>query len=86
MEDIFRGSAFGGEVLDVSVDGSDGSDGSSGGGSGFGVSDLLRAVISLGFSGGLRGVTFVSAVSLFTASKAKSFSDASSSISRRELL
>ena len=89
LEDVFSGSSFSGEILDVGIDGDDGSDGGSGscgGDRGFGVSDLLRTVIPLGFSRGLRGATFVSAVSLFTASKAKSLSDALSSISRRELL
>ena len=89
LEDVFGGSPFSGEILDVSVDGGDGSDGGSGGcggDRGFGVSDLLRTVISLGFSSGLRGATFISAMSLFTASKAKSLPYASGSISRRELL
>ena len=89
MEDVFGGPSFSGEILDVGINGGDGSDGGNGGCRGdrsFGVSDLLRMIISLGFSGGLRGATFVSAVSLFTASKAKSLSDALSSISRRELL
>ena len=73
LEDVFGGPSFSGEILDVGINGGDGSNGGSGGcrgDRGFGVPDLLRAVISLGFSRGLRGATFVSAVSLFAASKA----------------
>ena len=89
LEDVFSGSSFSGEILDVGIDGGDGNDGGGGGcgdDRGFGIPDLLRTVISLGFSRGLRGATFVSTVSLFMASKAKSLSDALSSISGRELL
>ena len=42
LEDIFSGPAFGGEVLDVGINGGDGSDGGSGecgGRGGLGVSD-----------------------------------------------
>ena len=84
LEDVLRGFAFGGEILDVGVDGGDRSDGSSGGYRGFGgfsVSDLLGMVIPLGFSGCLRGLAFICAVSLFAASETKSFSDASGSVS-----
>ena len=66
MEDVFGGSALSGEVLDVGIDGSDGSDGSSGGFGGdsdFNVFDLLRSVVSFRFSGCLRGVAFICAMS-----------------------
>ena len=88
LEDLFSGSSLSGEILDVGINEGDGSNGSGycGGDRGFSVPDLLRMVIPLGFSGGLREATFISTVSLFTSSKAKSLSDASSSISRRELL
>ena len=65
LEDVFRGFAFGGEVLDEGINGSDRRDGGSGecgGDSGFCVSDLLRVVISLGFPRCLRGPAFVCAV------------------------
>ena len=89
MEDVFRGFAFGGEVLDKGVDGSDGSDGGHGGcggDSGFCVSDLLRVVISLGFPRHLRGSAFICAVSFPVASETKSFSNALGMISQGELL
>ena len=79
LEDILSGPAFGGEVLDVGIDGGDGSDGGSGGCGGresFSVSDLLGAIISLGFSLCLRGLTFICAVSLFATSEAMSFPNA----------
>ena len=89
LEDVFRGFAFGGEVLDVGVDGGDRSYGSSGGYRGFrglSVSDLLRAIVSFGFPRYLRGSAFVCAVSFLAAFEAKSFSNASGTISWRELL
>ena len=86
LEDIFRGFSFSGEVLDVSIDGSDGSDGSSGGDSGFGVSDLLEAIVPLRFSGCLRGAAFICAVFLFATSETQSFPDALSSISQEKFL
>ena len=89
LENVFRGFAFGGgEVLDKGIDGSDRSNGGSGGYRGFrgfGVSDLLGAVIFLGFSRCLRGLALVCTVSLFVASEAKSLFDAPGSISWREL-
>ena len=89
LEDVFRGFALGGEVLDVGVNGGDRSNGGSGGYGGFrgfSVSNLLGAVISLGFSRCLGGSAFICAVSLFAASEAKSLSDAPGLISQRELL
>ena len=89
LEDVFRGFAFGGEVLDKDADGSDRSDGGSGGcggDSGFCVSDLLRAVIPLGFPRRLRGPAFIRAVSCPAASETKSFSNAPGTISWGELL
>ena len=80
---------MGGEVLDEGVDGSDGSDvgsGGCGGDSGLSVSDLLGAVVSLRFSGCLRGSTFICAVSFPAASETKSFSNALGTISWREFL
>ena len=53
LKDIFGGSAFGGEVLDVSIDGDDGSNDGSGrhGRRGsFSVSDQLEVIVSLWFS------------------------------------
>ena len=88
LKDIFGGPAFGGEVLDVGIDGGDGSDsgsGGCGGGECFGVPDMLGVIISLGFSLCLRGSTFICTVSLFATSEAKSFPNAASLISRREL-
>ena len=88
MEDVFGGSALSGEILDVCVDGGDGSDGGSGGhggGCGFSGSNLLRAIVSLGFSRCLRGVTFICTVSLFVTSEAKSFPDASGMVCWGEL-
>ena len=79
LEDVFSGSALSGEILDVGIDWGDRSDGGSrgcGGDCGFSVSDLLGAIVPLGFSGCLRGAAFICAVSLFVASEAKSFSDA----------
>ena len=89
LEDVLGGFALGGEILDVGVDGGGRSDGGSGGYRGFrdfSVSDLLRAIIPLGFSRCLRGLAFVCAVSLLAASETKSFSDALGSISWGELL
>ena len=88
LEDVFGGLALGGEILDVGVDGGNRSDGGCGGYRefrGFSVSDLLGAVISLGFSRCLRGLAFICTVSLFTASEAKSLPDASGLISWKEL-
>ena len=88
LEDVFGGFALGGEILDVGVDGGGRSDGGSGGYRGFrdfGVSDLLGAVIPLGFSRCLRGSAFVCAVSLLAASETKSFSDALGPIGWGEL-
>ena len=79
LEDVFRGLALGGEVLDISIDGSDGSNGGSGGYRGFrgfSISNLLRTVISLGFSGCPGGSAFICTVSFLVASEAKSLSDA----------
>ena len=89
LEDVFRGFALGGEILDVGVDGGGRSDGGSGGYRGFrdlSVSDLLGVVIPLGFPRCLRGLAFVCTVSLLAASETKSFSDAPGSISWGELL
>ena len=89
LEDVFGGFALGGEILDVGVDGGGRSDGGSGGYRGFrdfSVSNLLGAVIPLGFSRCLRGSAFVCAVSLLAASEIKSFSDAPGLISWGELL
>ena len=88
LEDVFRGFAFGGEVLNESVDGGDGSNGGSGGYRGFrgfGVSDLLRVMVSLGFPRCLGGSAFICAMSFLTASEAKSFSNALGTINWREL-
>ena len=88
LEDVFRGFAFGGEILDESVNGGDGSNGGSGGCGGFrgfSVSDLLGAVVSLGFSRCLGGPAFICAVSLLAAPETKSLSDALGSIGWREL-
>ena len=87
LEDAFRGFAFGGEVLDVGVNGGDGSNGGSGGYGefrGFSVSNLLRTIVSLGFSRCLEGPAFICAVSFLVASETKSFSNASSMVSGRE--
>ena len=87
LEDVFRGFALGGEVLNVGVNGGDGSNGGSGGYGGFrgfSVSDLLGAVISLGFSRCLEGLAFICAVSLLVASETKSFPNASSTVGGRE--
>ena len=65
LEDVFGGSFLSGEILDVGINGGDGGNGGSGGcrgDRGFGISDLLRMIVSFGFSGGLREVTFISAV------------------------
>ena len=89
LEDVFGGFAFGGEILDVGVNGGDRGDGGSCGYRGFRgfcVSDLLGVVIPLGFSGCLGGLAFICAVSLLSASETNSFSDAPGSISWRELL
>ena len=75
--------------MDVGIDGGDRSNGGSGGYRGFrgfSVSDLLGAVIPLGFSGCLEGLAFICAVSLLAASKTKSFSDALGSVGWEELL
>ena len=88
LEDVFRGFALGGEVLDVGVNGGDRSNGGSSGYRGFrgfSVSDLLGVVISLGFSRCLGGSAFICAVSLLAASEAKSLPDAPGLISWREL-
>ena len=88
LEYILGGPAFGGEVLDVGIDGGDGSNGGTcgcGGMGGFGVSDLLGATIPFGFSLCLRRLTFICTVPLFAASEAKSFPNAISLISWREL-
>ena len=88
MEDVFRGFALSGEVLDVGVNGGDRSNDGSGGCGRFrrfSVSDLLGGVISLGFSRCLRGPAFICTVSLLVASEAKSLSDAPGSISWRDL-
>ena len=50
LEDVFRGFALGGELLDVGIDGGDRSNGGSGGYRGFrgfSVSDLLLQSISM---------------------------------------
>ena len=89
LEDVFGGFALGGEILDVGVDEGDRSDGGGGGYrgfSGFSVSDLLGAVIPLGFSGCLRGPAFICAVSFLAASETKSFFDAPGSVGWGELL
>ena len=73
--------------MDVGINGSDRSNGGSGrcgGDSGFCVSDLLRVIISLGFSRCLGGPAFICAVSLLAASETKSFPNASSMVGRRE--
>ena len=88
LEDVLSSSTFGGEVLDEGIDGGDRSNGGSGwcrGDSGFSVSHLLRVVIPLGFPRCLRGPAFVCAVSFLVASEAKSFSNASGTISWRDL-
>ena len=67
LEDVFGGFALGGEILDVGIDGGDRSDGGRGGYRGFrgfSISDLLGAVIPLGFSGCQGGPAFICAVSL----------------------
>ena len=87
LEDVFRGFAFGGEVLDVGVDGGDGSNGGSGGYGefrGFSVSNLLRMIVSLGFSRCLGGLAFICTVSFLVASETKSFSNTLSMVSGRE--
>ena len=89
LEDVFRGFALGGEILDVGIDGGDRSDGGSGGYKGFrgfSISDLLGAVIPLGFSRCLGGLAFICAMSLLATSETKSFSDAPGSIGWEELL
>ena len=89
LEDVFGGFALGGEILDVGVDGGGRSNGGSGGYRGFrdfSISDLLGAVIPLGFSRCLRGSAFVCAVSLLAASETESFSDALGLIGWGELL
>ena len=89
LEDVFGGFALGGEILDVGINGGDRSNGGSGGYRGFrgfSVSDLLGAVIPLGFSRCLRGPAFICTVSLLAASETKSFSDAPGSIGWGELL
>ena len=85
MEDVFWKFAFGGEVLNVGIYGGDGSDGSSEGDSGFSVSDLLGVIVPFGFSGCLRRATLICTMSLFAASEAKSFSDASGMVCWGEL-
>ena len=88
LEDVVGGFAFGGEVLDEGINGSDRSNGGSGGcggDSGFSVSDLLRAVISLGFPRCLRGSAFVCTVFFPAASETKSLSNTLGMISGREL-
>ena len=88
LENVFRGFALGGEVLDKGIDGGDRSNGGSGGYGGFrgfGVSDLLGVIIFLGFSRCLRGSAFIRTMSLFAASETKSLSDALGMVSRREL-
>ena len=88
MEDVFRGFALGGEVLDESVNGGDRGDGGSGGrggSSGFSVSNLLGAVVPFEFSGHLGGPAFICAVSFLAASETESFPNALGMVSRREL-
>ena len=88
LEDVFRSFALGCEVLDKGIDGGDRSNGGSGGYRrfrGFSVSDLLGVVISLGFPRCLRRSALIHTVSLFTASEAKSLSNALGLISQREL-
>ena len=83
LEDVFGSFAFGGEVLDKGIDGGDGSNGGSGGCGrvrGFGVPNLLRTIVSLGFSRHLRRPAFVCAVSLLATSETESFSYAVSMI------
>ena len=89
LEDVFRGFAFGGEILDESINGGDRSNGGSGGCRGFrgfSVSDLLGVIVSLGFSRCLGGPAFICTVSLLAASETKSLFDAPGSIGWRELL
>ena len=74
--------------MDKQVDGcgrGDGGGDGRGGSSGFGVPDYLRTVVSFGFSWCLGGLTFIGTVSLFAATEAKPFPDASGAICRREL-
>ena len=88
LEDVFSGSAFGGKVLDVGINGSDGSNGGSGGSGGSGclsVPDLLGVMVSFGPPWWVSGLTFIGAMSLFAASETESFFDAPSSIHWREL-
>ena len=88
LKDVFRSPALSGEILDKGVDGGDRSDGGSGGcgrSDSLGIPDHLGAVVSLGFSLCLRGPAFICAMSFLAASKAKSFSDASSTIRWGEL-
>ena len=88
MENVFRGFALGGEVLDEGVDGGDRSNngsGGCGGGRGLSVSDLLGAICFLVFPLCLRGLAFICAVSFLAASEAKSLPHASSMVSWGEL-
>ena len=74
MENVFRGFALGGEVLDEGVDGgnrSNNGSGGCGGGGGLSVSDLLGVICFLGFPLCLRGLAFICTVSFLAASEAK---------------
>ena len=88
LEDVFGSFAFGGEVLNVGINGSDGSNGGSGGSGGsgcFSIPDLLGAIVFLGSSRRLRGPAFVCAVSFLATSETESFPNASGMICWREL-
>ena len=72
LEDVFWGFSLGGEVLDESINGGDGSNSGSrvcGDDGGFNVSNLLGAIVSLGFPRCLRGPAFICTVFFLAALK-----------------
>ena len=89
LKDVFGGSALGGEVLDVCINGGDRSNGGSGGCGGgecFCVPNLLGVTISFGLFLSLGGLAFICTVSFLARSETESFPYASSAISWEEFL
>ena len=85
LKDVFCCSAFGGEVLNVSVNWGGRNNGGSGRKQDFSDFDLLGMTVSLGPSLGLSRSTFICTMSLFVTLETESLSDATSSVSREEL-
>ena len=72
LEDVLGGSAFGGKVLDVGINGGDRSNSGSGGSGGsrcLSVPDLLGAIVSFSFPQWLSGSTFIGTMFLFAGNR-----------------